>query len=233
LPEETFVRTARKLTAVAASAALVVSGALLSAPAAHAATISVTDVNCSTGTNTGTAITASPGDTLDFTATLTDCDLIKVPTSMVDSASAVTIAPSGSRTVSIAAGQYLVATGSTADFTSLQVTLSSSARSGTIDVLSDLGATGETSWAITITGGGSGGGGSSSSTAGSAPAPVIQQFGRPASGTCEEAAPADLNVAGVGSGGWGESWAQWVNGGTGGAVCTRTLSYVASGWTVS
>lgn len=57
------------------------------------------------------------------------------------------------------------------------------------------------------------------------PAPIIQQFGKPASGTCDPIAPESLNWAGVASGGWGESWAQWMNGGSGGAVCTRTLVY--------
>jgi hypothetical protein len=32
----------------------------------------------------------------------------------------------------------------------------------------------------------------------------------------------------VSSGGWGESWAQWMNAGQGGAVCTRTLFYSAA-----
>ena len=77
----------------------------------------------------------------------------------------------------------------------------------------------------------SGGGGSSSVSTGAAPIP--QQFGLPASGTCDEAAPADLNWAGVPSGSWGISWAQWMNDGNGGAVCTRTLNYVGTGWTVN
>lgn len=83
--------------------------------------------------------------------------------------------------------------------------------------------------------GGSGGGGASSSGSSSAPAPVMQQFGKPASGTCEAAAPITLNWGGAGSGGWGESWAQWMNGGLGGAVCTRTLVYSdsAGAWTVA
>jgi hypothetical protein len=34
-----------------------------------------------------------------------------------------------------------------------------------------------------------------------------------------------LNWGGAGSGGWGNSWAQWANGGSGGPVCTRTLVY--------
>lgn len=69
---------------------------------------------------------------------------------------------------------------------------------------------------------------------GAVPAPVIQQFSRPATGTCTAAAPASLNWSGVASGGWGESWAQWMNSGTGGAVCTRTLVYstAQSEWVV-
>lgn len=76
------------------------------------------------------------------------------------------------------------------------------------------------------------GGSSSSSSAGSGPAAVVQQFARPASGTCDAAQPAGLNWSGVASGGWSESWAQWVNGGTGGAICTRTLSYSSGAWRV-
>jgi len=60
------------------------------------------------------------------------------------------------------------------------------------------------------------------------PAPLMQQFPRPATGTCDEAQPEGLNWSGVGSGGWGESWAQWMNDGEGGDVCTRTLIYNAS-----
>ena len=56
-------------------------------------------------------------------------------------------------------------------------------------------------------------------------APVLQQFGKPLSGTCEEAAPLSLNWGGAEGGGWGESWEQWMNDGEGGSVCTRTLVY--------
>ena len=67
------------------------------------------------------------------------------------------------------------------------------------------------------------------------PAPVQQQFGKPAAGTCDAAAPATLNWSSVASGGWSESWAQWMNGGNGGAVCARTLAYCTSlgKWVVS
>ena len=70
--------------------------------------------------------------------------------------------------------------------------------------------------------------GGGNDSAAPAPPPVIQQFGRPASGTCDAAAPVTLNWGGAGSGGWGESWAQWMNGGNGGAVCTRMLVYSSS-----
>jgi hypothetical protein len=80
----------------------------------------------------------------------------------------------------------------------------------------------------TITTGTGGGSSSSTSSSTSSPAPVVQQFGKPASGTCTDAAPADLNWGGASSGGWSESWAQWMNGGSGGAVCTRSLQYSAA-----
>lgn len=82
--------------------------------------------------------------------------------------------------------------------------------------------------------GSSGGGGTSGGETTSSPAPIFQQFGKPASGTCAVAASASLNWAGVASGGWSESWAQWINGGNGGAVCTRTLIYNSSlgAWTI-
>jgi len=69
---------------------------------------------------------------------------------------------------------------------------------------------------------------------GPTPPPVMQQFGMPSSGTCDAAAPVMLNWGGAASGGWGNSWAQWANGGKGGAVCTRTLVYSnsASRWIV-
>ena len=66
---------------------------------------------------------------------------------------------------------------------------------------------------------------SAAPSSGSMPPPVLQQFGKPSTGTCDEAAPADLNWGGSSSGGWGDSWAQWMNDGAGGDVCTRTLVY--------
>ena len=68
----------------------------------------------------------------------------------------------------------------------------------------------------------------SGSTGGAGPAPHIQQFPRPAVGTCDESEPEGVNWSGVASGGWGDSWAQWMNDGEGGEVCTRTLIYNTS-----
>lgn len=79
------------------------------------------------------------------------------------------------------------------------------------------------------------GAGGSSSSVSTGPAPIVQQFGLPVSGTCDAAASKDLNWAGVSAGGWAISWGQWMNGGKGGAVCSRTLVYSATkaAWTVA
>jgi len=63
----------------------------------------------------------------------------------------------------------------------------------------------------------------------------MQQFGLPASGNCEDGATEAMNWSGIPSGGWGISWAQWMNDGAGGAVCTRTVMYDTSTakWTVN
>lgn len=64
-----------------------------------------------------------------------------------------------------------------------------------------------------------------SATPTSGPKPVLQQFGMTNGASCETTASPGLNWAGVRSGGWGHSWAQWMHGGQGGPVCTRTLVY--------
>ena len=71
---------------------------------------------------------------------------------------------------------------------------------------------------------GGGGDASASTETRVGPADVIQQVGRPTSG-CENLALPLLDWAGVSSGRWKSSWAEWVNGGRGGSVCTRTLAY--------
>ena len=57
------------------------------------------------------------------------------------------------------------------------------------------------------------------------PPPILQQVPLPAAGTCSAVIDGPFAWAGVGSGRWGQSWAQWANSGQGGPVCTRTLIY--------
>ena len=69
--------------------------------------------------------------------------------------------------------------------------------------------------------------------AGDPPPDVMQQVGAPSAGTCATFSDSTLNWAGAPSGGWGTSWAQWVNDGRGGIVCTRSLYWMPSGrWSV-
>jgi hypothetical protein len=58
------------------------------------------------------------------------------------------------------------------------------------------------------------------------PPDVHQSVGLPRSGSCADVDDRELNWAGVSSGGWTPSWAQWLNSGAGGAVCNRTLRYL-------
>ncbi|HEV8024858.1 MAG TPA: hypothetical protein VGP37_08225 [Candidatus Nanopelagicales bacterium] len=99
-----------------------------------------------------------------------------------------------------------------------------------------IGADRSTDGRLDVTSGGGGGSDSGSSgSSGSAPAPVMQQFGMPASGNCEDGYSDSMDWSGVGSGGWGVSWAQWMNDGSGGVVCSRTVMYDTSTakWTVN
>lgn len=70
-------------------------------------------------------------------------------------------------------------------------------------------------------------------TAGGDMTPILQALPVNADGTCANLT--DIHVAyqsGV-TGGWGMSWAEWVNGGTGGPVCVRTLIYSGGRWIIS
>ena len=61
--------------------------------------------------------------------------------------------------------------------------------------------------------------------AGSTPPDVLQHVGLPKSGSCADVDDSKLNWAGVSTGSWTQSWAQWVNNGSGGAICGRTLYF--------
>jgi hypothetical protein len=51
----------------------------------------------------------------------------------------------------------------------------------------------------------------------------FQQVGVPASGDCGDVDPATGHYPGYPIGGWSQSWAQWINDGTGGPICTREV----------
>lgn len=85
---------------------------------------------------------------------------------------------------------------------------------------------------ITVTAASRSGGTDSPPAPESGPNDLLQQVGKPAGG-CASIQDSALNWAGVASDGWGESWAQWVNDGRGGSVCTRTLTYASGGWRIA
>lgn len=64
------------------------------------------------------------------------------------------------------------------------------------------------------------------------PAPIVQQVGAPR-GTCDGVDDAGLSYGTGVRGGWSPSWAQWVNDGRGGAVCTRTLQWQDGRWSAA
>jgi hypothetical protein len=188
----------RAAKAVLATTALIIAGIGVASPA-HAADVTVTGSNA-VPTVSPSSISVSSGST--FTVLNSGSDELAIYATGFTPA---TIDVAGSACVGVS--PCTVAIGATVIFT--------------VTAVGTVGVGGGT---FTLVAGG-GGGSSSSTTSGSAPAPVVQQFGMPATGTCDEAQPEGLNWSGVTNGGWGISWAQWMNGGTGGAVCTRTLIY--------
>ena len=216
-----LARKFRRLGLFSVTALVVLSS---TSPAA-AATISVTNASCTTIPAT-TSITGTPGDVVDISFDMTGCRTAVVRKEIVNSSTDVVVTSStGSVTVTGAGNSWLYDPGFGNTISRVQITLGSTNANvlNAVTIAEDAPGTLRTRWNVTVTGGTS----SSSSEASSLP-PVLQQFGKPASGTCNSVAPTSLNWSGVAGGGWSESWAQWVNNGNGGAVCTRTLSYDTS-----
>jgi hypothetical protein len=66
------------------------------------------------------------------------------------------------------------------------------------------------------------------------PASFQQQLGLPPSGSCEDINDDAFKWGTDLTGGWGESWAQWMNDGAGGSVCTRTIEWSpGNGWRIA
>ena len=57
----------------------------------------------------------------------------------------------------------------------------------------------------------------------------LQQVGVPASGDCADVPVSVGHDQGYPIGGWSKSWSQWINNGTGGPVCTRTVEEIPNG----
>ena len=57
----------------------------------------------------------------------------------------------------------------------------------------------------------------------------LQQVGVPASGDCADVPVSVGHDQGFPIGGWSKSWANWINNGTGGPVCTRTVEEIPNG----
>lgn len=195
---------------IAAVSLVVAASGVGFVPSASAATIWPVTVTCSGGLGGGnfqfsTPVTASAGDTVRIT--IGGGWTVSVASSGLTGPPTATFTSTSDYTVDTNAGGSLT----------LTRTAGPPCNPGTLTVTGS-------------SGGGAGGGSSSSSTS-NTPAPVTQQFGKPASGTCADAAPESLNWGGSSSGGWGESWAKWMNGGLGGFVCTRTLVYSDSSGT--
>jgi hypothetical protein len=217
------VRFNQRVTTGFGALVLVAASTLGLASPSHAATTFTRgegDCLSGSGETDGAPLTGiQAGDVLDITGVFTDCGLLVVSQALVSSAASVTGTMSSGAfpTGTLTGGDWLFFAPGGTTFTSVSITLAGTG-SGLVQ-LTGLG--GPTMWSVS----GSGGGGSASA---SAPAPILQQFGKPASSTCDSVAPTSLNWSGVASGGWSESWAQWMNGGNGGAVCTRTLTYSTS-----
>ena len=141
-------------------------------------------------------------------------------------------------TQTLGAGATVSIAGSASTFSRMGMNPSITFVVGTVsaDIYTDRAGRVSTVATYSSSGGGGGSGGSSNSSSTSAgnsgPTSILQQFAKPATGTCDAAQPEGLNWAGAASGGWSESWAQWANGGQGGTVCTRMLEYVNS-WRIA
>lgn len=223
----------RFAVATVAAAAMAISGLALASPASASTTITRNDAVCITATSpdtTGARVDASTGDVLSITGNFANCNTISVQKSQVASQSDVVLGGGGTLNFTDTGFNYIWS--GSADFTSVQITFGSGSGFGSIGLeKSSLGvANAKTNWLVALNRSSSG----SSSSTNQAPAPVLQQFGMPATGTCEDVASPELNWAGVDAGGWGVSWAQWMNDGNGGPVCSRSLVYntVLAKWMV-
>jgi hypothetical protein len=65
-----------------------------------------------------------------------------------------------------------------------------------------------------------------------APEPLLQQVPMPVGASCADVSDEQFSWGTDVRGGWSSTWSQWANGGFGGAVCSRTLTYSGS-WQIT
>lgn len=184
---------------LAMTAAALVGAAMLLAPPASAASQTVA-VDCGAGTVAN--FTVAPGDVIVFDLAATDCDSVLGPFQ----------GNQGLFEGFIASSANLSGTGGSviSDLAGKTVTYTAGSRSGTdtftIALPSNLSSL-RRSWSndeyfMTVPGGGAG------------PEPWIKETGRLPGATCPT--------------GWNTSWAQWMNGATGGFICITEFYFSSS-----
>lgn len=200
----------KSLTMLAVASALV-GGAIVAAPSASAATQNI-QVDCSVR-SIGGVLTVSPGDTISITGSGTACNYsgTNVPTYadwFTSYTGGVTYDPGTEPFV------WVVSPTAPLGLTSALICVGID----TCDVF----------FAFDVIE-------RSAASSDQLPAPILQALPVPASGSCDaiDDTPFRYGIDSL-AGGWSKSWAEWANGGAGGAVCVRTLVYSNSlgAWTV-
>ena len=194
----------RALTILVAAGVVAVAGLGTSAPAMAAVNPSIVSVTC--GANcfypsvSAGSIVANPGSTFTVHA-----GTATTATFAIQGQSSVTVGPnqSASMTAPSAVGSYdFYVTVPNAEATTVIMTLTV-----TNDPVAPAHADGST------------------------PQPIVglQQVGVPASGDCADVPASVGHDQGFPIGGWSKTWANWINNGTGGPVCTRTVEEIPNG----
>ena len=218
----------RSFSAAAAAVAVIGAATALAAPA-HAASASVT-VTCDNTSMAAQTVTPAllVGDTLtvtyNTTGTTNPCTVIAiVPAAGEDTSGTLALTPT-SGTDARVDGTYFYPLTDTGTVV-LRVDSEIAAGSVVVNLGSASGTSpnfywGETTGYLILQG--------TQPAGGSGSADILQQVSVPTSGTCADIADDYARYGTDVSGGWTKSWAEWINNGLGGDVCTRTLEYSTS-----
>lgn len=181
---------------------------ILHAPGALAATLTWT-FDCGAGGST-TTLTVSPGDVIDLTPVLNPvtCNAVTVNPALATGSGVPLVRGSLLDTF------YTVNAGQPAGFYASAIDAEATGTHFFLDLVY-----------VTAS--------ASTSSAGteSVPEPLLQQVGIPAQG-CGDVDDSALAYGTGLTGGWAPSWSRWINGGTGGPVCSRTLVFIRQQWQI-